>query len=172
MISLGLDVSTKTIGLCCIETRDNKIISFHTEHFSLPKTDNKLSKLISAKEYITNAIDKFKPDSVCIEDFSLYMQKSNAKTIVALAVMNSTLQLTVLEKTGKEAVMLNVNSIRAKLKLKDRLKKDDMPEAVAKRVGISWDWILDKKGNASEINFDRADACASALSYLIGEKLI
>lgn len=159
MISLGLDISTKTIGLSVITTQNHLITHFHTEHFNLPITPNRLLKLIAAKEYIQTKLAEFNPDSVAIEDFAQFMGgKSNAKTIISLAIMNATIALTVLELTQTAPHMLNVNTVRAKLKApgRPRIAKEALPETIAALTNIPWLFLRDKKGKLTPQNYDRA----------------
>lgn len=170
MISLALDISTKTIGLSIIEVVNSVIVSFHTEHFTLSATKNSLLKIIDAKDYVKSSIAKFKPDTLAIEDYSLFMKgKSSAKTITALAIMNTVIQLTILELGLAPPTMLNVNTVRAKLKTKGqpRIAKTDLPDVVSRRLGVPWTWLTDKKGKLSPANYDRADAIATNLAHLI-----
>jgi hypothetical protein len=57
-------------------------------------------------------------------------------------------------------------SIRHGLKLDGNLpKKEDMPELVAKHLGITFPYEVNKKGRIKVENYDMADGVAVALYY-------
>jgi len=66
----------------------------------------------------------------------------------------------------KQPELFNVMSIRHGLKLnKDLPKKEDMPELVAKHLGITFPYEYDKKGKVKEVSRDMADGVAVALYH-------
>lgn len=173
MIIMGLDVSTTTVGLGIIEVIDNNLKLLHYEFFKPPKLNKvgELGRLIKTKEYIIEKLDQFNPDVICIEEFSKFMGgKSRASTIIPLAIINRTVCLTILEKTGKAPITLNVNTVRAKLKLtKERPSKEEMPSIVAKHLGLDefpWQYKINRRTKLKELiieNEDIADSLSCAL---------
>jgi Holliday junction resolvasome RuvABC endonuclease subunit len=171
---LSLDISTTTIGLAVIDYDDKGMKLAFLDYFKPPKKGSIFKRLSETKEYILNILDKYKPDDVAIEDFILFMAgKSGAKTIVPLAIINRMIGLTVLEMTGKEPHLFNVNSIRAKLKRDDkkRLQKEDMPDRVAEILGIQFPYKtkVNKKTKIQERiaeNEDMADGAAVGLYFI------
>lgn len=170
---IGIDASTKTIGIAILDFDGKKITLFHHEYFKPPKGPNIFQRLVVVKKYITDLYIKYKPDEIAIEEFSQFMGgRSSAKTIIPLAIFNRTVGLTFFELTNKEPHMCNVNSIRAKLKLtKERPSKEDMPELVAKHLNIEFPWYKKihkktKKEIIMEESFDVADAIAVGIFYI------
>lgn len=170
-IILGLDISTKTIGIGILSVNNQKITVEKVSYYSHNKKDNQLQKLIKAKSFILNLLEQFNPTTVVIEDIVLFMKnKSQAKTIVPLAVMNRTIALTVLEKTFKEPIFLNVLSIRHSIKdqiTKELPAKEQVPERLEQILNIKFPFIYDKKGKVKEETFDSADGLAVATSYIL-----
>jgi Holliday junction resolvasome RuvABC endonuclease subunit len=170
-IILGLDVSTKTIGIGVLFVEDSKIKVEKISYYSHDKKDNQLQKLLKAKKFIISLLEQYKPTSVIIEDIVLFMQnKSQAKTIVPLAVMNRMVALTVLENTLKEPVFLNVLSIRHSLKdqiTKILPEKEKVPERLEIILNIKFPFIYDKNGKIKEESYDAADGLAVATSYIL-----
>jgi len=103
-----------------------------------------------------------------IEDYARFMAgSSGAATIIPLAIFNTTIGLTVFENTGNEPILMNVNTIRKWLKTgEERLKKEDIPEAVAYHLKIDFPYEITKKGKIAVESYDKADSAAVALAYL------
>ena len=170
-IILGLDISTKTIGVGVLSIKDSVINVEKISYYSHDKKDNQLQKLLKAKKFIIQLLEQYKPTSVIIEDIVLFMQnKSQAKTIVPLAVMNRTMALAVLEHTGQAPIFLNVLSIRHSIKdqvTKILPEKQKVPERLEQILNIKFPFIYDKKGNIKEESYDSADGLAVATSYIL-----
>lgn len=165
---MGIDASTTTVAVSIIEMSDtNKIL--HQSHFKPNKKNGLFSMLAGVKKFISDIIDKFKPDEVVLEDIVQFMKgASGAKTIISLAVINRMIGFAVYEKTSKEPVLLNVLKIRHSIK-KDKAfpKKEEIPNLVSNILSFDFPWKYDKKGKPRVENYDEGDAIAVALSYCV-----
>lgn len=163
---LGLDISTTTIGLTLLST-DPKVKIDQMEYFKPPKDGHIAERLLTVKNHIISKIKAWQPDLVVVEDILLGAGKGTTiKTLAGLAIFNRTVCLAALEATGKAPELLNVLKIRHCLKMDKVLpSKQEMPELLAKHLGITWDFLLTKKGKVMPENFDMADSVAVALAY-------
>lgn len=166
-IILGLDISTTTIGIAVLARTGKRIKLKNMQYYKPPKNGDLFERLMETKSFILKIVNEFNPDHVVIEDITQYMaNKSGAKTIIALAVFNRMIGLAVYEKTNKLPVLMNVNTIRKLIKTgKNRLSKEDIPEAVSKHLKFDFPYKLNKKGKVSVENYDMADAVAVALAF-------
>lgn len=164
---LSLDASTTTIGISVIDEDNSKIELKFLSHFKPNKKLNIFEVLAMVRIKIQTLIDEFQPDEIVLEDIILFMPgRSTAATISALAVLNRTVGLAVYDKTGKPPILLNVTKIRHAIKKSKQLPaKEDIPELVAERLGISFPYMFDKKGKVIVENYDRADSIAVGLAY-------
>jgi Holliday junction resolvasome RuvABC endonuclease subunit len=167
---LGLDISTTTIGISiinkCVQT--GKITLDVCKYYKPPKDGSIFERLIEVKQFILNLLEAYDPHVVVIEDYARFMAgSSGAATIIPLAIFNTTIGLTVFENTGNEPILMNVNTIRKWLKTgEERLKKEDIPEAVAYHLKIDFPYEMTKKGKIAVESYDKADSAAVALAYL------
>jgi Holliday junction resolvasome RuvABC endonuclease subunit len=164
---LGLDVSSTTIGICVLEIDDkNKINFVKCDYIKPSKKGSILDRLLDTRIKLQAIIDKEKPDYIGIEDFIVFMKKSTATTLATLSAFNRMSGLLAFDHLGSHPGMFNVMTIRHGLKLSQALpKKEDMPELVAKHLGITFPYAKDKKGKIKEESFDMADSVAVALYY-------
>ena len=94
------------------------------------------------------------------------MPKSTATTVVVLTTFNRMVCTAIYDYLKDYPVLLNVMPIRHGLKLdKDLPKKEDMPELVAKHLGITFPYEHNKKGNIKVESYDKADGIAVALYH-------
>jgi len=172
---ISLDCSSTTVGIAILDAIDNKITLIHQEYFKPPKSDKAsiFERLDAAKKHITKILDGYNPEEFAIEDIILFMKgKSRAKTIIPLALFNRTMGLLWFERTGKHPHLLNVMSIRHRLKLSKVLPdKEDMPELVAKHLGIEFPYYykINKKTKKQEImeeSRDVADSIAVGIAFI------
>lgn len=171
---ISLDASSTTIGLAVLDAIDGKIKLIHQEYYKPLKSDEIIFvRLLDIKKYLLSKLEEFKPDQLAMEEFVMFMKgKSGAKTIIPLAIFNRTLGLTYYEWSNKLPVMLNVLSIRHRLKLSNTLPaKEEMPELVAKHLGIEFPYYYKinkktKKQAMMEESEDVADAMAVGISYI------
>ena len=164
---LGFDVSSTTIGYCVLDINDKNEISFVVcNYFKPTKKGNILERVIKTREKIVEILNKYQPTHISIEDLIKFMPKSTATTVVVLTTFNRMVCTAIYDYLKDYPVLLNVMTIRHGLKLdKDLPKKEDMPELVAKHLGITFPYEYDKKGNIKEESRDMADGVAVALYY-------
>lgn len=165
---LGLDVSSSTIGYSILELDDLNNIKFITCDYIKPKKKGDIfERLISTKKSIADIIAKYKPDYIGIENIIEFMKgASGAKTIILLALFNRTVGLAAYDYLGRSPELFNVMQIRHGLKLSKLLpKKEEMPELVAKHLGIKFPYTYKKNGDITTESYDMADGVAVALYY-------
>lgn len=166
---LGFDVSSTTIGYCVLEIDDlTKDIKLSYANYLKPiKKGTIIERIVSTRNEVQIIIDQVKPDYIGIEDIIQFMQgKSTAKTIITLTTFNRMIALLAYDYLGKSPELFSVMSIRHGLKFgKVFPKKEDMPELVAKHLGITFPYETNKKGNIKVENYDKADGMAVALYY-------
>lgn len=166
---LGFDVSSTCIGYCLLEWNDvTNDISFKSMNHHKPiKTGNIVERLFKTKKVIDNIIKQYKPDYIGIEDIIQFMpQKSSAITIITLAVFNRMIGVAAHDFLNKSPELFNVMQIRHGLKFDKELpKKEDMPDLVAKHLGITFPYLYKKNGTRAPESEDMADGVAVALYY-------
>lgn len=165
---LGFDVSSSCIGYCLLEIdANNQIIFKECKNHKPIEDDNILVRLYHTQQIITDIIKYYNPDEIAIENIVEYMQgKSSSKSIITLAVFNRMICLLAYQYLQKPPQLFNVLSIRHGLKLNKILpQKEDMPELVSNRLGITFPYVYKKKGTIAAESLDMADAVAVALYY-------
>jgi len=174
---LGLDVSSTTIGVALLDCNSKKATLVVGSYYKPPKGKRTIyERLSETKASVKKWVDGYQPDFIVIEDILLYMggkkgrRKSNAQTITTLAIWNRMVGLTSFEASGKNPYLLSVEEIRKILKLDKHIpKKEEMPELVAKHLGMDFPWVkyynIKKKLANRKENFDIADAVAVALAF-------
>lgn len=169
---MGVDPSTSTIGISIIDYEDGYTPTLVYHNFYKPnKANGMLHMLYEARNYIINLFGKYNVEEFVIEDYIRFMKgSSSASTVIPLAILNMTIRLSMLD-LGIVPQTLNVLKIRHTLKMTKVLpKKEEMPELVAKHLGISYPWLYKYKGRnktqqiMSE-SFDVADSMAVALAW-------
>ncbi len=167
-IVLGFDVSSTTIGYCVLEVDEfNNTFKYVSMNYLKPiKKGTIMERIVDTRDKIKDIIVKVKPDYIGIEDLIKFMPKSTATTVVVLTTFNRMICLLAFDYLQRHPELFNVMSIRHGLKLnKDLPKKEDMPELVAKHLGITFPYQYDKKGKVKEESRDMADGVAVALYY-------
>ena len=173
---LSIDASTTTIGIGVLDycPEDKKVRLVHQEYFKPSKKGSIFERLAGVKEYMQGLYVQWQPDIVCIEDIVQFMGGgSTAKTIIPLAVFNRTVGLTWYELMGREPELLSVMKIRHAIKYGKKLPpKEDIPELVAKRLGINFPYYtkINRRSKKEEVrveSYDVADAIAVGLAYII-----
>lgn len=165
---LGIDCSSTTIGYCVLELNEtNNITLVKTAYLKPTKKGSILDRLIDTRNAINKIIEETKPDYIGIEDIISFMAgKSTAKTIITLTAFNRMIGLAAYDYLGKTPMLFSVMTIRHALKPTKLLpKKKDMAEVVAKHLGITFPYVINKKGKVIIENEDMADAIAVALYY-------
>lgn len=169
---MGLDASTTTTGVAIIDYVDGYIPTLIYHNYYKPdKTNGMLDMLHKAREHILNLFGKYKVQEFVIEDYIKFMKgSSSANTVIPLAILNMTLRLAILD-LGITPEALNVLKIRHTIKLTKVLpKKEDIPELVAKHLGIPYPWLykINKRTKQQQImeeSFDVADSVAVGLAW-------
>ena len=166
---LGIDCSSTTIGYCLLEINEssNKI-DFVTAGYIKPiKKGTIIERIVDTRNKINVILNKFKPDYIGIEEIIQFMQgKSTAKTVITLTTFNRMACLLAYDFLQKSPELFSVMTIRHGLKNDKAFpKKEDMPELVAKHLGITFPYEANKKGNIKVENYDMADGVAVALYY-------
>lgn len=165
---LGFDISTSVIGFCLLDINDDFLISYNTSNvWNPPKEGLIFERLDKISNWSKKIIENYKPDYICIEDISKFMKgKSNAQTIIMLALVNRIIGLESFRFLKKNPELFNVLKIRHGLKLNKILpQKSEMPELVAKHLGFIFPYKYDKKNKIKIENYDEADSIAVALYY-------
>jgi Holliday junction resolvasome RuvABC endonuclease subunit len=166
---LGFDISSSCIGFCLLLLDEEKktIKLGKLDHFKPIKRGTVLERLQDTRDKMADVINQLQPDDIAIEDIITYMPKrSSANTIILLATFNRMMCLLSLDYLGKSPAMYDVMDIRRGIKEGESPpSKDEVPELIAKHLGISFPWIYGKKGGLLVENGDRADACAVALFH-------
>jgi len=167
---LGFDVSSSTIGWCSLEIEDDIIKYVDSGYFKPIKIGSIVDRIVDTRNKIQEIIDQTKPDYIGIEDLIKFMPKSTATTVVMLTTFNRMVCLTSYDYLKSNPGLFNVMTIRHGLKTSKVLpKKEDMPELVAKHLGIKFPYERitkgKNKGGIKEENCDRADGIAVALYY-------
>lgn len=170
---LGFDVSSTTIGWCSLKIDDlNNIHFIKCGYIKPPKKGAIIDRMAETRNKIISVIRDQEPDLMAIEDIIQFMQgKSTAKTIITLTTFNRMTGLIAYDYAmGISPELFSVMSIRHGLKIgKDLPKKEEMPELVAKHLGIKFPYELSTKGkNKGSIkteSYDMADGVAVALYY-------
>jgi Holliday junction resolvasome RuvABC endonuclease subunit len=183
VIILGLDASSTTIGISIIKVDDPLKIDWtnlplglkveglelvHSEYYKPPKKGNIFVRLQAVRNFIQQLAKKWNPDIVVLEEILLYMpNKSTAKTISTLAILNRTVGLAILDQLERPPELLSVNKIRHATKLgKKQTQKEDVPELVAGILGIEFPWEFNRKDKPKVENYDRADGINVALAWI------
>lgn len=168
---LGIDCSSTTIGYCVLEVDEtNGKIDFILANYIKPnKKGHIVERIAETRNQIRSVIDQVKPDYIGIEEIIQFMQgKSTAKTIIMLTTFNRMTGLCAYDYLHRAPELFNVMSIRHGLKLnKDLPKKEDMPALVAKHLGITFPYQINKRGKIKVESFDMADGIAVALYYAL-----
>lgn len=163
---LGIDCSTKTVGYSIIQTDDqfNNPKLIICSFLKPPQKGNRFERIIETQKMINDILTTYKPNIIGIEEIIQFMKGgSGAKTIIALARINTSIGLTCYNYLGHSPAMCNVMAIRHGIKLDMALpKKEEIPQLIENILGIKFPYVIDGK-NIAEESFDAADSCAVAL---------
>lgn len=166
-IILGIDCSSTTIGWCVLSWDDvtNDIKFVKADYLKPTKTGSIIERIIDTRNKIQKIIEDNKPDVIAIEDIIKFMKgKSTAQTIIMLTTFNRMIGLVAYDYLKTSPNLFSVMTIRHGLKINKIFpKKEDMPELVAKHLGITFPYEYGKKGAFKVENYDKADGIAVAL---------
>lgn len=166
---LGFDISSTTIGYCVLTidetTKDIKFVS--VDYLKPTKKGTLIERLADTRDKIKKIIEDIKPDHISIEDIIMFIRgKSTANTIVTLALFNRMIGLLAYDYLKKMPSLLGVLAIRHGLKLTpDFPDKEEMPEIVAKHLGMKFPYQYNKNKKIKVESYDMADGIAVALFY-------
>lgn len=164
---IGLDISSSNIGYSVIEYNNLDIKLIDSGVIKPLKDSNILLRLKKTKEDILSLLSKHNPDDIIIEDILLFLKnKSNARTIITLAIFNRVIGLACFEYLNKPPVLMSVATIRKFIKIDEKPKKEDIPNLIEKHLNIKFPWILNKKKNIDKSSYDMSDAIAVSLAYI------
>jgi Holliday junction resolvasome RuvABC endonuclease subunit len=163
---MGIDCSSKTCAASVLSHDGNFYKLIHHD-FVQPKTKNLGKDLVIIGDFLKKMIDEYEPDRIALEDIIKCMSggRTSAQVITKLAGVNRVC-IYVCTSRGYDVKLRNVLHTR-KLVAGYVAKKEDMPDICASVIDMQFPWILDKKGNKKEENFDIADSMAIALSEII-----
>ncbi len=171
---LGFDVSSTTIGWSSLSVNDKtKEIKLLDCGYIKPIKDGYIvDRIVDTRDKILDIIKKHKPDYIGIEDIIKFMKgKSTADTIIMLTTFNRMTCLLAHDYLKKKPELFNVMTIRHGLKIGKILpKKEEMPELVAKHLGITfpYEYQINKRSKIAKIteeSYDTADGVSVALYY-------
>ena len=186
---LGLDVSTKTIGVALFDLSSRDLLELtHVSPQPKPQPDNKMEELLLKSETFRKKLEEYKGVGVvrCIIEEPL-LNSNNAYTIGTLLRYNTLISKEVYDVLGivpeyistynsrKEAwpELVRKNE-KGKYVLfggypKDCDKKMIIWELVAKREP-QINWLYTRNNTLKKENFDMTDAYTVVLSYLNSKK--
>jgi len=172
---LGFDISSSCIGygLLELDEKTNNIKVIKISYINPIKTGTMVERIINTRNIIRNIINDAKPDDIAIEELVKYMPKSTATTVVVLATFNMMVCLEAYDYLKRTPNIYNVLTIRHGLKISSFPKKEEMPELVAKHLGITFPYEYKKKGALKVENYDAADGTAVALyhTFILANKI-
>ena len=180
---LGLDVSTKTIGVSLFNTKGKLYELTHISPKAKPAPATKTEELIKKAELFSDFIEKYKTLNVkyiAIEEPLL--RSNNVNTVGTLLRFNGMVTKICYDKLGVTPEYVSTYEARKnafpelmqpgsskKIVLfgaypTDTDKKKVIWEKVAKREP-EIKWLLDAKGQLKKENFDMSDAYTVSLAY-------
>ena len=170
MIVCGLDISTSCIGICILDTKDNK------QYFSSisPKGKSWLEKSVSIKPHLKKLFSDYKIERVYIEENLQAFRPglSSAKTLMSLSRFNGIVSFIIMDTYGIEPEFLNVNSARKSLGIKIERKspkstKEQVFDWVNTQVKFSWPTKIMKSGKRKGEEVLRNDVYDMADAFVI-----
>jgi Holliday junction resolvasome RuvABC endonuclease subunit len=164
---LGIDCSSTTIGYCILDIDNGQVVFVKAGYIKPLKKGGIIDRIVDTRDKIQDLINTVKPDYIGIEEIVQFMKgASTAKTIIMLTTFNRMIGLAAYDYLKKSPDFFSVMSIRHGLKENKIFpKKEDMPELVAKHLGITFPYETNKKGKLKVENYDKADGIAVALYY-------
>ena len=164
---IGFDVSSTTIGWSVLEYTASSMKLLDSGYIKPIKKGTIIERIVHTRDIVEKLIAKHKPDFIGIEDIVQFMKgKSTAQTIIMLTTFNRMIGLCAYDYLKKTPELISVMTIRHGLKTSKELpKKEDMPDLVAKHLGITFPYETNKNGKVKVENYDRADGIAVGLYY-------
>lgn len=181
---LGLDVSTKTIGIALFNNKGQLLELTHISPKAKPTPESKTEELIKKADLFSDFISKYAKMNikhVLIEEPLL--RSNNVNTVGTLLRFNGMVTKICYDKLGVTPEYISTYEARknafpelmqpgstTKIVLfgaypKDIDKKRVIWEKVSKREP-QINWLLDKKGQLKKENFDMSDAYTCVFAYM------
>jgi RNase H-fold protein (predicted Holliday junction resolvase) len=190
-IIMGLDVSTKCIGVCLMDTNGVLQELTHISPKVKPVPDSKTEELILKSKLFDEFIQKYNNEKFNIKKIIIeepLLQSNNAYTAGTLLRFNGMICKVIYERFGVTPDFISTYDARkhafpelvqpnAKNKMvlfgaypKDIDKKmviwGKVNEQVKKTNDNAIQWLLNNKGELKKENFDMADSVACTIGYL------
>ena len=176
----SFDISTTTTGVGIIVVDNGKIVSVDSWFYKPDKSLDIIQMLYIFKKDIIGKVksELAKYDNcnvhIAVEDIILYMKNSTAATTTLLSAINRLLCVSLFEEFNN-VNLIHVNTIRSTLRKKagvDKLDKEMIPDILEDIIGSHIDgwkfgWEKGKKGNVKKESYDKADALAVGICYLL-----
>lgn len=169
---LGLDISTSAIGVAVLSEDESVVLSHAIKYKSEQSLEE---RAVAFQSYLEHVKNNYSIDNVFVEEPAImFNNNSTAKTMAILQRFNGMCCFIVHSIFGKSAKLLNVRSIRARLKIKipkgvknKNQKKQpiiDFVESKYKNTDTPFLYEMTKFGNFKPTTDDRADAIILALA--------
>jgi Holliday junction resolvasome RuvABC endonuclease subunit len=184
-ILLGLDVSTKTIGVSVFKENGELLELTHISPKAKPAPESKTEELFKKADLFSEFVDKYKKMGLDITYIAIeepLLRSNNVNTVATLLRFNGMVSKICYEKFGVVPEYISTYEARKnafpelmqpgsskKIVLfgaypKETDKKMVIWEKVSKREPKA-KWLLDTKGQLKKENFDMSDAYTVALAY-------
>jgi len=164
---LGLDVSSQTVGWGLVRAGRRPALIAYGHIRPLPSSRGLMERLDSLYDDIKRLCEELSPDVVAVEDCALFMhgRKSNAKTMMTLAVFNRVVSLAAYRKTG-DVRFYPVGSIRKAVRMASALDhaphKEEIPGIIRRCLDGEFSDVEKRGGGTAVQTYDEADGIAAA----------
>ena len=187
---LGLDVSTKTIGIALFDTPSHELLELtHISPVPKPKTENKIHELINKSFIVRQKLEEYKDlgiTKVIIEEPLL--NSNNVYTVSTLMRYNTLICKEVYDILGLVPEFISTYNAR-KAAFPHLIQKNDKgkfvlfggyPKTIDKKE-IIWEsvakrepqitWLYTRNNTLKKENFDMTDSYTCVLGYMKQQKL-
>jgi len=187
---LGLDVSTRTIGVALFDIQSRELLELtHVSPIPKPKQENKIFELIQKSEIFKIKLEEYKNlgiTKVIIEEPLL--NSNNIYTVQTLLRYNSFVTKQIFDTLGIVPEFISTYNSR-KFAFPELVKENDkgkfvlfggMPKDIDKKM-IIWEkvankepqinWVYTKNNTLKKENFDMSDAYCCVLGYMKMEEI-
>jgi len=166
---LGLDVSSQTVGWGLVGTGIGRkpVLLAHGHIRPLPAAKGLMKRLDSLYDDIRYLCGNLSPDVVAVEDCALFMhgRKSNARTMMTLAVFNRVVSLAAYREVGR-VLFYPVSSIRKAVRMASVLdhtpRKEEIPGIIRRCLDSKFSDVEKRGGGTAVQTYDEADGIATA----------
>lgn len=170
---LGLDCSSSMVGWGLIGIKeDNPILLAYGHVKPLDSKNSLLERLNDVCDKLMDICNDILPTEVAIEDIILYMKgRSQASTVVILASFNRVVATVIHREFKVDVFFQSVQAIRKQikqsLKLKETIKKEDMPFIIKEHLCPIFEFTMNKNNEIADVTRDEADGIAVAWSKVL-----